>query len=165
MHCFFLKCIWIYFDEFIYAVKKHLLSAYSVLHPEYIMKADQTRTRVDCLFKAFWCTRIISKALPYTFKTRISYGRSWVSVFWQISQIIPTFGPFGLCGNTQLARRHHYQEYLAPTPVVFRVWGIMLRFQIFGFPKIGTQLETDVFSWCVTTAVMRKWAKSFVLTL
>lgn len=41
----------------------------------------------------------------------------------------------------------------------------MSRFQISGFPKIGTQVEADVLSWYVTTEETRKWAKSFVLSL
>ena len=51
MRCFLLECIWIYFNEFIYLVNKHLLRIYSVVYPEHIIKAD--KMWVDCLYVRF----------------------------------------------------------------------------------------------------------------
>lgn len=165
MHCFLLECIWIHFNEFIYLVNKHLLRIYSVLYPEHIIKTNNMW--VDYLYMRF--SSFLVDQNPFwghinkTFKIRISHGRIWISVYRLISHVIPAFGPTSLHENTLLALKYHYQE--SSSSIIFRGWRVLLRLQVYGFPKTGTQVDIDMLSWCVTTAEMQKWAKSFVLSL
>lgn len=165
MRCFLLECIWIYFNEFIYLVNKHLLRIYSVVYPEHIIKAD--KMWVDCLYVRFSSFPVDQNPfwgyINTTFKIRISHGRIWISVCWLISQVIPALGPTGLYEHTLLVPKHQYQE--SSFSIIFSGWRVLSRLHVSGFPKTGTQVDTDMLSWCVTTAEMRKWAKSFVLSL